>query len=238
MIVGIFMAARDSKKAVLLAFITVSFILSRNGVEGRRRLSKEEDLELYRQLKVINKPAVKSIQAAVLEMTGENYGAKAHLNAWGPKVSIGQFSFASIWALNGDNDQTNIIQAGWGDHSMGNWWLVFGDEHVGYWPKSIFTSLANGASKVAWGGEVSGPLMEASPPMGSGHFPQEGFNRSCFINRIQVADQSENFINPDDDNLSTFSDDPSCYNIMNGGNRGDEWGNFIYFGGPGLCKIS
>ncbi|KAF8380230.1 hypothetical protein HHK36_027712 [Tetracentron sinense] len=399
-----FMAARETKKVILLVFVTFSLISSRDVVTGRRGLSKEEDWDLDRQLKFINKPAAKSIQTkygdildcidinkqlafdhpllknhtiqirpkfipkgmigkasstmtssqfifknigcppgtvpirrtqkedlmmakylsllgrkyptnilplsnnqsghhfAVLEMKSGCYGSKAHLNIWGPSVSNDQFSLASIWLVNGAEDEINTIQAGWivnpylfqnftrlytywtadgyhrtgcfntncpgfvqvsteiylgiilnplstyageqyeiplsvyQDHDTGNWWLIYGeDKYVGYWPKSIFTTLAHGASKVAWGGETFSPQTEPSPSMGSGHFSKEGFRRSCYFNRIQVADQTGTFFNLNAGLLDTYADEPKCYDIINGGNSGDEWGNYMYFGGPGLC---
>ncbi|XP_077251410.1 uncharacterized protein LOC143890576 [Tasmannia lanceolata] len=52
------------KEMFLLLFVLLSLGNSGNGVEGRGSisLSKEEDLEIERQLKIINKPAVKTIK--------------------------------------------------------------------------------------------------------------------------------------------------------------------------------
>ncbi|XP_077223265.1 protein neprosin-like [Tasmannia lanceolata] len=46
---------------ILLVAVSFALVLSSYKVEGGRNLSKEEDLELERQLKILNKPAIKSI---------------------------------------------------------------------------------------------------------------------------------------------------------------------------------
>ncbi|PSS04153.1 DNA (cytosine-5)-methyltransferase, partial [Actinidia chinensis var. chinensis] len=47
---------------VLFVLVACSLVVGHNGVEGDTSLSKEEELELEKQLKLINKPAVKTIQ--------------------------------------------------------------------------------------------------------------------------------------------------------------------------------
>ncbi|KAF3448575.1 hypothetical protein FNV43_RR09288 [Rhamnella rubrinervis] len=335
---------KDMMIVVLLAIFAA--ILGADAVQGWGRLSKEEDLEMDRQLKLINKPAIKSFQteygdnidcvdiykqyafdhpmlknhtiqmkptsspkemkneartttqyvlsdihcpqgsvpirrstkedlilAKHIKSLGLNYPTNTHENISG--IDLGghhvtdQFSIASMWLSNGPRERINSIQAGWGvnqylypngsglyafwttlqadgyqktgcfntlcpgfvqasseihlgvaiepcstyngrqfdiplslhqDIATGSWWLMFGDKYVGYWPKSIFTSLAQGASEISWGGEVYSPINELSPAMGSGHFPEEGFGKAAFVNQIKVLN----------DHTLTY-EDPSKY---------------------------
>ncbi|KAK6912016.1 Neprosin, partial [Dillenia turbinata] len=55
-------AAIMALKLIMLALLAYSWFLSHIEVEGVRVISKEEDLELEKQLKLLNKPAVKTIK--------------------------------------------------------------------------------------------------------------------------------------------------------------------------------
>ncbi|CAK9310952.1 unnamed protein product [Citrullus colocynthis] len=76
--------------------------------------------------------------------------------------------------------------------------VQLGDKYIGYWPKGLLPGLENGATTAAWGGEIYSPTTEAGPAMGSGHFPEEGFSKSAFVNQIQVAESSisRGFVDP------------------------------------------
>uniref|UniRef100_A0A0D3EZ90 Neprosin PEP catalytic domain-containing protein n=1 Tax=Oryza barthii TaxID=65489 RepID=A0A0D3EZ90_9ORYZ len=117
----------------------------------------------------------------------------------------------------------------WKDPAGGNWWLQVGGNSVGYWPSSIFTHLQTGvADSVQWGGEVNSPRN--TTPMGSGHFPEEGFGKAAYSRAIQVVDSSNNLKPPNGVGLIAHS--PNCYNVMNGSTV-TNWGTYIYYGGPG-----
>ena len=49
-------------RIVLLYLLVCYLFLYQNEVEGYRKLSKEEDLEMEEQLKRLNKPAMKTIK--------------------------------------------------------------------------------------------------------------------------------------------------------------------------------
>ncbi|XP_058068901.1 protein neprosin-like isoform X2 [Magnolia sinica] len=123
------------------------------------------------------------------------------------------------------------------DASTGNWWLAYGNNNVqvGYWPKSIFTSLADSAAALAWGGEVYTPPGSRSPEMGSGHFPDEGLRKACYMRLLRFVD-NENTLRDIPNKVTLFEDIPQCYKVIDGGNYlGGVWGRNIYFGGPGGC---
>ncbi|XP_026377875.1 uncharacterized protein LOC113272216 [Papaver somniferum] len=52
------------------------------------------------------------------------------------------------------------------------WWLSVGGQVIGYWPKELFTHLAQNASIVRYGGIAGAVSGSPSPPMGNGHFPE------------------------------------------------------------------
>ncbi|XP_022737213.1 uncharacterized protein LOC111290082 [Durio zibethinus] len=56
----------------------------------------------------------RNIVSAYAEYTKHNFGAKATMNVWNPRVSPNQFSFSNIWIANGPLETVNAIQAGWG----------------------------------------------------------------------------------------------------------------------------
>ncbi|KAB8102097.1 hypothetical protein EE612_033330 [Oryza sativa] len=123
----------------------------------------------------------------------------------------------------------------WKDPAGGNWWLQVQGNNVGYWPSSIFTLLQTGvADSVEWGGEVDSPQI--TTPMGSGHFPEEGFGKATYSRAIQVVDSSNNLKPPN--GVGLIAPLPSCYNVMTGSSSTTSWGTYIYYGGPGCPQNS
>uniref|UniRef100_A0A0E0PWD5 Neprosin PEP catalytic domain-containing protein n=1 Tax=Oryza rufipogon TaxID=4529 RepID=A0A0E0PWD5_ORYRU len=121
------------------------------------------------------------------------------------------------------------------DPAGGNWWLQVQGYNVGYWPSSIFTLLQTGvADSVEWGGEVDSPQI--TTPMGSGHFPEEGFGKATYSRAIQVVDSSNNLKPPN--GVGLIAPLPSCYNVMTGSSSTTSWGTYIYYGGPGCPQNS
>ncbi|XP_021753798.1 uncharacterized protein LOC110719205 [Chenopodium quinoa] len=127
-----------------------------------------------------------------------------------------------------------------------NWFLLNGEETVGYWPKELFTSLANGATQAGWGGEIKSPIIEPTPAMGSGHFSKENFSVACLMKWLELR-APQGF--PDEKAIEYYMTRPECYDIWYRKSPGtnenhdryddDEssnWKNFIYFGGPPGCK--
>ncbi|TVU02701.1 hypothetical protein EJB05_51771, partial [Eragrostis curvula] len=137
-------------------------------------------------------------------------------------------SISPVSIYNGSQYDINIyIQK---DPKDGNWWLQLNSYVLGYWPGSIFSHLAYNASYINWGGEVYTPdANQTTTPMGSGHFPEEGFGKASYIKNIQVLDSSNNLKSPS--NISVIAERPNCYNVQNSNNS--DWGTSIYFGGPG-----
>ena len=121
------------------------------------------------------------------------------------------------------------------DPAGGNWWLQLQGNYVGYWPSSIFTLLQTGvADTVEWGGEVYSPQITA--PMGSGHFPEEGFGKATYSRAIQVVDSSNHLKPPK--GVGLIAPLPNCYNVIAGSSSTTNWGTYIYYGGPGCPRNS
>ncbi|MQM17575.1 hypothetical protein Taro_050550 [Colocasia esculenta] len=89
------------------------------------------------------------------------------------------------------------------DKISGNWWVRLQGVEMGYWPKELVPSLAEGATFVDFGGEVAYDKLGEHPSteMGSGHFPYEGFKKASFIKNVQVVDY-------------TYADNEGCYDVQ------------------------
>ncbi len=115
---------------------------------------------------------------------------------------------------------------------QGNWWLYLKGtsykEAIAYYPTALFNGgqLATGAQEIDYGGETVGTT--SWPPMGSGHFPAEGFGKTCFQRNIYYFAKTGGSVNA---SLTASQPSPACYkiNLLSGG----PWNSYFYFGGPG-----
>ena len=104
---------------------------------------------------------------------------------------------------------------------------------VGYWPKSLLPNLSDGASYIAWGGQVYNPVGEANPAMGSGHFPEEGYKKSAYMNQLKLIGELNSYVDPV--KLTLDVDEHGCYNLTYYVDPDPNWEHTIYYGGPGNC---
>ncbi|KAI4334859.1 hypothetical protein L6164_013567 [Bauhinia variegata] len=125
----------------------------------------------------------------------------------------------------------------------GHWWLLVSrNRTIGYWPKEIFSPLANGASMVSYGGTTMASPIGISPPMGSGLLATKKFGRACYFAGIKIINSmyEETDINAND--MKTNCDTgPNCYTLLYQGYQ--KWvipkGHYFTFGGPGgKCDAS
>ncbi|XP_044346446.1 uncharacterized protein [Triticum aestivum] len=120
------------------------------------------------------------------------------------------------------------------DPKTHNWWLAYGKDKtpVGYWPSSLFTRLKDKGNFSYTGGHVSGPTASSdSPQIGSGHFASEGYGKAAFIKDIQIIDNDNKLVTPNEEKAIRGSSDVRKYTI---GNYGvDDHGVHMYYGGPG-----
>ncbi|XP_068653717.1 protein neprosin-like [Aristolochia californica] len=132
-----------------------------------------------------------------------------------------------------NGEQYDITLQIYRDRNTGHWWLTYGEnqEQVGYWPSNLLPHMRDYATAIHWGGEVAG-MFASFPPMGSGHFAQEGYKKSCFMRNLKMVDEAGHLIDVPP-NTQAVSTDITCYNIIDYLSSGDQMGRHIYFGGPG-----
>ncbi|XP_024006396.1 uncharacterized protein LOC18010864 [Eutrema salsugineum] len=125
----------------------------------------------------------------------------------------------------------------WKDSKMINWWLSLGSDNsiVGYWPAEIFTSLADHASTVDWGGEIVDSHKfgrHTKTQMGSGHFPEEGFKKASYFRNLEFVDNNNSLQKIQQFRLVA---EGIYYKIKN--LHTDEWGTHFFYGGPGFSHM-
>ncbi|KAI8569574.1 hypothetical protein RHMOL_Rhmol02G0288600 [Rhododendron molle] len=116
------------------------------------------------------------------------------------------------------------------DLANGNWWLLMGldNTEVGFWPKRIFTGLAEMASYAVWGGEVFGPPGTPTPGMGNGAFPRHDTHYDSYFKNVEVMDGGGR--NIDAYNTETFTDDNNKYEVYDIGHSNLR--HLVLYGGP------
>ncbi|XP_031390927.1 uncharacterized protein LOC116203371 [Punica granatum] len=192
--------------------------------------------------------------SAMFEFRRPTRGAKASISNWNPAVSSEQFSLAKISVVAASGADLNNVQAGWmsydslypdstrlfiywTDTNKGDWWLGVNGEQVGYWPRSLFTSLVPNANAVAWGGQVFSPFKRPTPAMGSGHPPSEGLGKAASMTHLRASlpFSSTMFVDPENYD-SFFVDAPECYDATSDKNH--ENGRYVLYGGPAGLSIA
>ncbi|CAN6979014.1 unnamed protein product [Brassica oleracea var. botrytis] len=101
--------------------------------------------------------------------------------------------------------------------SSGNWWLMIGEEYVGYWPGNIFTSLGDRATTVQWGGEIVNQRTDGrhtNTDMGSGHFADEWYKKASYFRKLETVDGANTLREPQ--GLYPYASNGNCYNIKAG----------------------
>ncbi|RZC89575.1 hypothetical protein C5167_027117, partial [Papaver somniferum] len=157
------------------------------------------------------------------------------MSVHGLELNSGEFSTSQIWIQNGPSETLNSIEFGWMDLQTGNWWLTVDDITIGYWPKEIFTHLANNALVIRYGGIAGTKSQRTTPPMGNGYLPQlQNFLKTAYMTRMKYVDEKGQFVNINPYGAQTKQDTTSnCYNILFVGNLGADWEISMAFGGPG-----
>ncbi|OMO68487.1 hypothetical protein COLO4_29631 [Corchorus olitorius] len=89
---------------------------------------------------------------------------------------------------------------------MSNWIT-----YIGYWPKELLPKLSKGANHVAWGGIAIADKQGNSPPMGSGHMPNDDYKRCCYFKYIKFLNNERQFLTPDDNAIIRHVDKSGCY---------------------------
>ncbi|KAF2111831.1 hypothetical protein BDV96DRAFT_690195 [Lophiotrema nucula] len=123
---------------------------------------------------------------------------------------------------------------------QGNWWLWALDRWIGYYPASLFSngtpaagSLADHSDHIHYYGEIydSHPQLTKTD-MGSGNFPEAGFGQAAFMRKLVYTDTNEADQYYDGSGAIIVSDTNRYRMVTQFGNR-DDWGSYMYLGGPG-----
>jgi len=123
-----------------------------------------------------------------------------------------------------------------------NWWLMVGNQWVGYYPDSLYNSqgLAHQSPYVDYGGEIvnsSTGGLHTTTQMGSGRFPNEGREYAAYIRKLQYVDlnnilqDSVGLIKATKD--SNGVDNSMYYDLILSSSSDSNWLQYFYFGGPG-----
>ncbi|OMO95957.1 hypothetical protein COLO4_15587, partial [Corchorus olitorius] len=121
------------------------------------------------------------------------------------------------------------------DSKTRNWWFgIDSKTFIGYWPKELLPKLRYGANYVAWGGIAIADKQGNSPPMGSGHMPNNDYKRSSFFRSIQIMMDQSPFFPPADDTTVQYVDKSGCYGIVDKKDCGRKELHYCFtFGGTG-----
>ncbi|KAI3878976.1 hypothetical protein MKX03_000752 [Papaver bracteatum] len=123
------------------------------------------------------------------------------------------------------------------DPQTGNWWLIT-THTIGYWPKEIFTHLANNASIIRYGGIAGATPQTPSPPMGNGYLPQlKDYLKTAYMENMKYINEKGKVVNLNPYGVLNKQDTSSdCYNILFAGNIGGNWEiTMTYSGHGGMC---
>jgi len=119
-------------------------------------------------------------------------------------------------------------------HTGGRWWLYFngtaGSNAIGYFPDTLFKggALASHATEIDYGGEVVGTTT--FPPMGSGHFASEGWQRAAYQRTVGYWTPLGGAMN--NASLTPSQSWPNCYTAQVV-KYASPWFETLWFGGPG-----
>ncbi|KAL0775607.1 hypothetical protein Bca101_040759 [Brassica carinata] len=195
-------------------------------------------------------------EVALMNSLGNYYGTQFVMNIWRPEVEVpNEYSLAQPWFGSGYNYKLNTIEVGLQKalcetcidvahtlnkssmyiiHDCGNWWLRVGEELVGYWPGSLFTSLKDKAEEVYWGGGIANEMTggrHTTTTMGSGHFAGEWYKKASYFRKVMTVDGANTL--REAENLHPTTDNDNCYSVKEGQSGSSYWGTHFFYGGPG-----
>lgn len=124
-----------------------------------------------------------------------------------------------------------------------NWWLMVNNVPIGYYPSTLYDAqgIASFSDRVNFGGEIINLETggsHTSTEMGSGHFPSEGAGRAAYMRNLQYRDTSnatqaasglQRYVL-----ASNGAQVTNYYDLVLNPTPVAGWGQYFYFGGPGL----
>ncbi|CAN0890393.1 hypothetical protein LINGRAHAP2_LOCUS16408, partial [Linum grandiflorum] len=133
---------------------------------------------------------------------------------------------------------TSDFYVGQKDAKTGDWFLWWRNDGIimGYWPRKIFTNLADSADYIEWGGEVYSPPGIIPPPMGSGVLynpPKALYN--CFAEQIGLI--NENYELDLDPQTCILYHTSERYSVIDVGYLTPPEKRVIFYGGPNITNL-
>uniref|UniRef100_M1AWD1 Neprosin PEP catalytic domain-containing protein n=1 Tax=Solanum tuberosum TaxID=4113 RepID=M1AWD1_SOLTU len=150
---------------------------------------------------------------------------------YNPHVEGQQHSACRIKIQNG----SDILQVGWRDTGIGNWWLLLGPDYtqVGFWPHDILNELKGFATNVDWGGVTYNPPGLPEPPMGSSFFPFGNSSFDAYCRNIAVSNENGDSVGVY--NIVELTENKFAYDIQFVGlTEGSNTFTYVFYGGPGI----
>ncbi|KAE9617139.1 putative neprosin [Lupinus albus] len=118
------------------------------------------------------------------------------------------------------------------DSKTNNWWVMLNNINLGYYPGILFSKL-DFANLGGWTGMTSTPAGIPSPPMGSGHFPDNNLYRTCYFRQMSFQLSNRKNLGPGQDTYADTFRDSNCFGVEYDGWNDDIQGYSMLFGGPG-----
>ncbi|XP_042448091.1 uncharacterized protein LOC122032841 [Zingiber officinale] len=144
----------------------------------------------------------------------------------------------TFWTID-DKSNTGCVdfQCAGFDYKTGNWWVTCNNEiSLGYFPKELLPKMEDNALLVQLGGFVNSPLNVPSPPMGSGHPSNEGFNKAAYFIEVQFVDEHDNLFDPYPPDLHPRADISDYYSVADNHYANDKDKYVFAYGGAGGFK--
>jgi hypothetical protein len=120
----------------------------------------------------------------------------------------------------------------WQDKTSGDWWVYYGFNSnptgVGYFPRSLFTYLAENANGMDFGASVAAKMTLPTPPMGTGALPDAGQGRAASFTNLKSIDQ-DGRSSPITTDWSKLVTEEKCHSITSIDHAECQ------YGGPGGC---
>ncbi|KAF2657039.1 hypothetical protein K491DRAFT_691406 [Lophiostoma macrostomum CBS 122681] len=128
--------------------------------------------------------------------------------------------------------------------SSGNWWLFVLDRWIGYYPATLFgagtdagSSLQTQGNAINYYGEIydSHPQLTTTD-MGSGNWPEAGWQQSAYIRNMVYTDLNGNDQRYDGSAGQVVSD-TNRYRMTPHYQDTGSWSSYMYLGGPGAGGV-
>ncbi|XXG46008.1 hypothetical protein AAC387_Pa02g0953 [Persea americana] len=241
------------KVVLVLVLHSLIYVHGASTAIGRKTLA---DLEIRRELKRLNKPAIKTIKSVKLSFDKSLQGGEGVINIWNPRVEVPSESTKGTMFV-GRRDSFDLVSSGWmvspslfgdaatrlyafwgtdnnvgcynlkcpgfvqtshaltlggalrvssygaeqiiipvkifRDQGNGNWWLAVENKTLGYWPSSLFKSMAKNADYIQWGGQIYNSVpggKHTSTEMGSGLWPERGPRKAAYFRKCLYYDEN------------------------------------------------